>query len=372
MNKPIRVLHVLGTVDLGGAESRIMDLYRNIDRRQVQFDFAVHTNVQGFFEQEIKQLGGNIYHFPRFKVYNIVHYIKAWKSFFHAHKEIKAVHGHMTSTASLYLRVAKKQGINLCIAHARSAGVDQGIKGIFTKVLRRNLSRYSDYCFACSSEAGLAVFGTRSEKKIHIIPNAIEALKYDYKSDVRDRVREELHITDAFVVGHVGRFHFAKNHKFIIQIFAECLRREQNCVLLLLGDGPLREEINKMTTDFNINDKVMFLGNKVNVEDYYQAMDCLLFPSFFEGLPGTLIEAQTSGLPCVISDKITKESILNFNISVLSLHQDIQEWVNALFEKKGYVRKSMYDNIKIAGFDVKDQSIRIMKFYQTGILEEYL
>ena len=156
---PVRVLNVLGTTNLGGAESRVMELYRALDRERVQFDFLVHTDQEGQYSGEIRRLGGRIYHVPRFRVYNILAYRRALCRFFGEHSEFAAVHGHMTSTASIYLPIAKRAGVPVTIAHARSAGVNRGIRGLATRVIRYPLKYRADYCFTCSAEAGEAVYG---------------------------------------------------------------------------------------------------------------------------------------------------------------------------------------------------------------------
>ena len=161
MGEPIRILHVLGGLSLGGAESRIMDLYRQIDRQKIQFDFLVHSQAKEHFDEEIEAMGGRIYRVPRFRVYNWFSYKRALKRFFKAHHAFRAVHGHMTSTAAIYLPIAKKAGVPIAIGHARSAGVSGGVKGILTKWMRRPLKRRADYCLACSKEAGEAVYGKR-------------------------------------------------------------------------------------------------------------------------------------------------------------------------------------------------------------------
>ena len=226
MQKPIRVLHVLGGVSLGGAESRIMDLYRRMDREKIQFDFLVHAaepdaRKAEFYDEEIKHLGGTIYVLPKFKIYNYFAYRKAVMTFFGEHHEFKVVQGHMTSTAAIYLPAAKKSGIPVTAAHARIAGLDKGVKGVLTKLLRLPLLKRADYCFACSSEAGQAVFGKKWEasEKAKIIPNAIEAEKFLFQQEKRESIRKELGIENCFAAGHVGRFHYAKNHEYLLKIF---------------------------------------------------------------------------------------------------------------------------------------------------------
>ena len=159
MGEAVRVLHVLGNTNLGGAESRIMDLYRHTDRNRVQFDFLVHSNEEGFYEKEIRELGGRVFRVPRFRIYNYFSYRKALKEFFQKHHEFALVQGHMTSTAAIYLPIAKKAGVKKTAAHARSAGVDKGLKGTMTRFLRRNLADKADYLFTCSELAGISVYG---------------------------------------------------------------------------------------------------------------------------------------------------------------------------------------------------------------------
>ena len=208
MSEPIRILHVLGGLNLGGAESRIMDLYRNLDRNEIQFDFLVHSAAEQYFDKEVEKLGGRIYRVPQFKLYNLFSYKRALRRFFAEHHEFRTVHGHMTSTASVYLPIAKKAGVPITIAHSRSAGVSGGLKGIATKWLRRSLKHRADYCLACSKEAGEAVFGKKwvEQGKVEVIPNAIDASKYVFDEEKRRKMREDLEIQDKFVIGHVGSF----------------------------------------------------------------------------------------------------------------------------------------------------------------------
>ncbi len=189
--RPIRVLHVFGRTDMGGAENRIMDLYRHIDRNVIQFDFMVHTKDRCYFDDEIESLGGHVYHVSRYNVKNHFAYKQEWEKFFKEHKEITVVHGHMTSTACIYLPIAKESGVRLTIAHTRSAGVPQGIKGIMTKVLRKGLYKKVDLCLACSKIAGINSFGKKAfdEGCVKIIPNAIDTDRFAYNEDVRRTVR---------------------------------------------------------------------------------------------------------------------------------------------------------------------------------------
>lgn len=392
MNQPTIVLHVVGRLDIGGAESRIMDLYRNIDREKVQFVFCQHTKDRCAFEEEVESLGGKVYHIPRFNVKNYFSYKKAWKEFFQKHPEIKVVQGHMTSTAAIYLPIAKKAGVEITIAHARSAGVDPGVKGKLTRFLRRNLYQKCDYRFTCSAMAGEAVFGDQNiiAKKAIFIPNAIEVDRFQFNAQTREEIRYELGLTGKFVIGHVGRFSHMKNHKYMLQILKQCIEIEKEqklaeTVLMFLGDGELREEIMELAVDMGISSRVIFMGNKRDVHRYYQVMDYFLLPSFYEGLPGTAIEAQASGLPGIMSDTVTKEAVVTDLLQVRSIKEDAILWAKEIMKKNQELmqlsqesenipeagrmdRASYARKVKEASFDVKEQAKKMQEFYLTGKL----
>ena len=379
-NNPIRVLHVLGTTNLGGAESRIMELYRCMDRSKVQFDFLVHTDKEGHYSKEIRELGGHIYSLPRFQVINLAEYKKAIRCFFAEHKEFLAVQGHMTSTASIYLPIAKKANPAIVtIAHARSAGVDKGLKGYVTKLLRSSLKHKTDYCFTCSKEAGEAVFGKDwvRKGKVITIPNAIDVNRFQYNEAVRKEIRAELGIQDKFVIGHVGRFGFMKNHTYLVDVFAELCKQREDMALVLIGKGEEEENIHKKLKKLGtelfgdeqaLESKVQFLGNRFDVERYYQAFDYFVFPSTFEGLPGSVAEAQAAGLHCLISDKITREVALTELVTYRSIEEEPKLWAEEILHnaQNALIRKDMREAIAQKGFDVNTQAVLMEEFYRTG------
>ncbi len=393
MAKPIRILHVLGNTQLGGAESRIMDLYRHMDRDRIQFDFLVHTGEEGHFDKEIYELGGRIFRVPRFQLYNWFSYRKAVKNFFGEHREFHAVQGHITSTAAIYLPIAKKAGIPVTIAHARSAGVDKGLKGKATRWMRRNLSKKADYLFTCSRLAGISVFGEKAVRggKTIFIPNAIDCQAFACDEKKRKEIREELGIAEKYVIGHVGSFRYAKNHEYLLRIFAELVKSEKlkedlnvdlidnltdnrienpvdkkNFVLLLLGEGSGMNEAKALAKELGIDERVYFLGNRSNVYDYYQAMDYFVYPSRFEGLPGTMVEAQASGLRCVMSDSICEEVVVTDLVHTMDISIDAAIWADYILNTADYERKSHVGEMQRAGFDVNGQAERMMEFYETG------
>ena len=372
MGQPVRILHILGNTQLGGAESRIMDLYRHMDRSVVQFDFVVHSKEEGYFNEEIRKLGGRIFRVPRFRVLNYFSYCRAWKKLLQEHRdadgrsEFHMIQGHMNSTAAIYLPIARKCGIETTIAHARSAGVDKGLKGILTRFLRRNLSKKADYLFTCSELAGISVFGKKAveQGRTRFLPNAIDCQKFAPDPLVREKIRRELGIENCYVIGHVGRFHYAKNHEYLLRVFAELVKRKtRDYVLLLLGEGSGMEDIRILSRELGIGDKVYFLGNKSNVNDYYQAMDYFVYPSRFEGMPGTIVEAQTAGLRCLMSDTICKEVIATELVTTRSIREDPGLWADEIEQHLQYQRSSRVDEMKELGFDVHGQAVLMTDFY---------
>ena len=383
----IRILHVLGGLGVGGAECRIIDLYRNMDRDKIQFDFLVHYSPEktgkksptsdelmavrepDYFDNSVYKLGGRIFCLPKFTGTNMAQYKAAIKRFFESHKhEWKVVQGHMTSTAAIYLPIAKKSGIPICIAHARSAGVDAGIKGMATRVLRKPLQKegITDYNFACSKEAGISVFGEDLVKAgaVRIIPNAIDLKHFAYKPEVRDKIRAELGVSNALVIGHVGSFRYAKNHEFLLNVFAQLCRILDNddlnqysilhgmrIRLLMLGKGPLMEDMQKLADKLHISDRCIFAGNKSNASDYYQAMDYFCFPSRYEGLPGSVIEAQAAGLQCLVSDSVTPEVSVTELVSMRSINSEPRDWARKILDdlllREDYHTDPLEEEIKL-------------------------
>ena len=370
MKEPIRVLHVLGNTQLGGAESRIMDLYRHLDRDRVQFDFLVHTRQKGHFDEEIEKLGGRIFRVPRFRIYNIFAYKKALREFFREHHEFAAVQGHITSTAAIYLPIAREAGIPVTIAHARSAGVDKGIKGTATRLMRRKLSERTDYMFTCSRLAGISVFGEKaaSEGRTVFIPNAIDCPAFGFDPEKREEMRRELGLSDKYVIGHVGRFHYAKNHEYLLRVFAKLCEREGNgreYALILLGEGAGMESARSLAGELGISGRVHFLGNHGDIYNYYQAMDYFVYPSRFEGLPGTIVEAQASGLRCVMSDAICEEVSVTPLVHSMSIGAEPEKWADYIISTQDYERTSHVEQMQEAGFDVSAQAERMTEFYET-------
>lgn len=366
MDKPIRVLHVIGSMNRGGAETMIMNFYRHIDRDKVQFDFVENSSEPSDFDDEILKFGGKVYRCPRYGVSNHFTYIKWWNDFFNAHQnEYFIIHGHLGSTATIYLSLAKKFGI-YTIAHSHNSSAGSGIKAVLYKIMSYNTRNIADSFFSCSVAAGLDRFGDKivNSKKHFIINNAIDAAAYTYNPAKRAEMRRQLGLTDELVVGHVGRFNPQKNHPFLLKIFAALLKKEPNAVLLLVGGGNDMPKIQAKAQELGIAERVRFLGVRSDVADLMQAMDVFVFPSLYEGLPVTMVEAQASGLPCLISDKVPSECIITDGLTeVIPLSESPDTWAKKILVKRGTPRTDRRAEIAAHGFDITTEAVKLQEFY---------
>lgn len=362
--KQMRVLHVFGSLNMGGAETLIMNIYRNIDREKVQFDFIVHGKKMGVYEEEIKKLGGKVYHMRKYKAYNHICYVHEWKTFFKNHKDYRIIHGHMRSTASIYLKIAKKYGlITICHSHSTSNG--KGIKAIIKKKLQLSIKKSTDYFFSCSEESAKWLYGDEvlNFKNNYIINNCIETNKFIYNKNVREKIRKELKIENKYVIGQVGRLVDVKNHLFTLNVFKEYLKIGEEAVLLFIGSGKLEQLINNKIKEYGLEKNVILLKDRKDVNVLMQAMDVLIMPSKYEGLPLTLVEAQAASLPCIISKNVKDGFIINQLITCLSLESSINEWIENIDKQKNNIRKNREKEIVEAGFDAYDNSKWFEKFY---------
>ena len=306
MGNPLRVLHVVVNMNRGGAETLLMNLYRNIDRSKIQFDFL--TCKEGVFDSEIIEMGGKIHRIPYISDVGHFGYMRALDTFFTSHSEYKIIHSHMDKMSGLVLRSAKKAGRQIRIAHSHNTSSEGGVAA---KAYKSYVGKYilpsATHLFACSNSAAKWLFANKADKAL-ILKNGIEYEKFAYSPITGKSIREELNLKEEnFIVGHVGRFNHQKNHFFLVEIFSEIVKLNPHAYLLLIGEGPLKKEIQKRVNELNLIDNVKFLGVRNDVHHILKACNVMLFPSLHEGLPVTLIEAQGSGLPCVISDVITKE-----------------------------------------------------------------
>jgi glycosyltransferase involved in cell wall biosynthesis len=360
----IRILHVLGGLERGGAETMVMNLYRAIDRTQIQFDFIIHTEEHQAYYSEICDLGGKIYSFPKYNGKNYFAVKKNWNSFFVNHPEYKILHSHIRSYASLYIPVAKKHGVKTII-HSHSTSNGKGFLSIVKRFMQYPLRNQADFFMGCSKEAGEWLFGKKVVKsdRYFMLQNAIDVEAYRFNDVIREKYRSELGLKDELTFIHVGRFHPAKNHEFLLTVFAEIHKRNDNTKLILVGDGDLRPEIERQISDLQLGSSVILTGSRSDVPKLLQAADCFLFPSRWEGLPVTVVEAQASGMPCLISNRITKDVNVSPLVKYLSIDNGADIWVNSL-DEIDYSRQDAIELIKNARFDISSTAIWLQNFYQ--------
>jgi len=359
---PIRVLHVLNAMNRGGAETMVMNLYKAVDTSIVQFDFIVHSAEKGEFDDEIRQMGGKIYVCPKFKGHNILKYLSWWKKFFKEHKNYKILHSHIRSCASLYLPIAKKYGLRTII-HSHSTSNGKGFKSLVKKILQYPLRYQADFLFACSELAAKWMFG-KYYTSAYIINNAIDAQKFSFRENIREVKRKELGIENKFVIGHIGRFQTQKNHKFLIDVFKIIHSRNNNAVLLLVGDGELRQTIIEKVENLGLSDNVIFTGVRSDIPELLQAMDVFVFPSLYEGLGIAVIEAQAAGLHCIVADTIPKEAYITDLIESIPLTEKEDIWAERILKyNNGYNRQNTYEEVKSKGYDIYETTRWLEEFY---------
>ena len=360
MGEPIRVLQVVTIMNHGGLETMLMNYYRKLDKTKMQFDFMVHRTERGAYDDEIESMGGKIYRMPPIKPGNYRVYFKKLYKFFEEHNCYNVVHSHINENSGFVLRAAKEHNVECRIAHSHLADLKMDYKYIFRLYGRHYLSNANEF-FACSEEAGKWLFKNTKEE-ITVLNNAVDTELFVPNNSKRKSMRNLLQLDNNLVIGHVGRFNPQKNHKFLIEIFNEIVKIRQDAILLLIGDGYLKDEIEKQVEKLQLQNNVKFLGSRSDISDLMQAMDLFLFPSLFEGLPVVLVEAQAAGLKCITSTGVTKESDLTDSVEFYDLNLSPQQWAKKILaldiEKKDYSKI-----LKLKGYDSNENVKWLTDFY---------
>ncbi len=371
MNEPIRILQVVSYMSRGGVETLLMNLYRNIDRSKVQFDFLEHTSKEADYDQEIEALGGRIYRIPRFTIWNFGKQLKEYDKFFKEHPEYKIVHSHINLSSLGVLKAACKSGVPTRISHLHSSNL-KGNQITFSyrckKLVFPLISKYLTHRFACSQMAAHDGFG--KNKDVVIFNNGVLAEKFRFNNSDREKQRKILGWNDKLVLLNVARFNPQKNHSFLVDIFNEVLKRRKDVILVLVGVGNERVHIETQVKQLGLGDYVQFLGSRTDVPALLNAADLFVFPSLFEGFPVSLVEAQASGVPIIASTAITKETGITDLIRFVSLDESPKEWARIILEETEQTRKprEIYaEVVKNAGFDIKNLADSLADFY----LNEY-
>ena len=363
-----RILQVSYLMNREGVQTLLMNLYRNIDREKIQFDFLVHSdsfNDIGAYDSEILSLGGRIYHAPRFTK-DPINYYRFCNKFFNEHPEYTIMHSHyMKAASSTIFLSAKRHGI-FSIAHSHN-NMDQGslLQCKVIQACRYPVRFLADYFMACSIEAGQYAFGSKiiSGEKFEVLKNGIALEKYRYNPNVN--YKGKVGLPDVPVFGHVGRFAKQKNHVFLLKIFADILNVYDNALLLLVGDGEEKNKIIEYAKKLGIFEHIVFAGSVDNVADYLRAMDVFLFPSLFEGFGLAGIEAQATGLPVIMSTGVSVSAKCTDLCKAISL-QDPVQWVKTAcdYYKHNNKRYDRIDEIRDKGFDIVNSARSLQYFYE--------
>ena len=320
-------------MNAGGAETYLMKIYRDIDRSSYQMDFCINVKEKCFYEDEINSLGGKIFRIPS----RTENYSQHKRQLFaivkeNGYKYVFSISSNATSIIDLI--ISKRAGAQICsLRSSNSSGIGNRLFRFAHIASRVLLMRYVDRKIAPSTPAALSMYGKKAidNGEVIFLPNAIDLNVYKYSGLNREKIRKECGIRDdQFVIGHIGRFNTQKNHQFLIDVFFKYHEKNNNAVLFLVGEGTLIDQIREKVMDLGISESVIFAGTKRNIPAILSAMDFFLFPSLFEGMPNTVIEAQASGLVCLISDTITKEANISGNVYYYSLEENSSKWADQI------------------------------------------
>lgn len=365
IEEPIRVASVIGRFVGGGVEAVTINYYRNIDKNKVQLDFICDEDSTNIPYEEIERMGGKVIIIPSYS--KPFKYHKALKRVL-KEGNYKIIHSNINTLSVFSLFAAKCAGVPVRIAHSHSTTNKKEKKKNLMKQVLRPFSKFFATNYMCCSElAGRWLFGDKEYDKgnVYLLNNAIDLDKFKYDEKLRKKKRKELGIKDdTLVIGHIGRFVAQKNHTFLIDIFNEIYKKNNNSILLLAGQGPLMEDIKNKVKDLNLDDSVKFLGQRNDANELYQAFDVFLLPSLYEGLPVVGVEAQAAGLLCYLSDDMTKETKVLDITKFMSLNNTPEEWAdNILDDVKKYKRIDTSKEMTAKNFNIKEEAKKLEEYY---------
>ena len=370
--EPVHIAQIMGKWIGGGVESVIMNYYENIDRTKFQFDFICDDDSTNIPYEKIEKLGGKVILVPPYQ--KVFKYIKTLKKIF-KENNYKIVHSNINTLSVFPLYAAKKAGVPVRIAHSHStSNKKEWKKNAVKNVLRPFSKKNANVYFACSELAARYLYGNKTfeEGKVTIINNAINLEKFKFNQGKREKLRKELKIKDdEFVVGHIGRFVSQKNHTFLIDIFNELRKENNKAVLLLIGQGPLQDQIKEKVRELGIEDSVRFAGQVDNASDYYNAMDVFVLPSLYEGLGMVLIEAQANELPCIASTEVPKKASVSNQVEFISLKEENKKWADNILRKNRKDCKFVYTK-DYEKYDIRKECQKLQDEYKRKIKEHAL
>lgn len=364
-NEPIRIAQIIGKWLGGGVESVVMNYYRNIDRNKIQFDFICDEDSTDIPYEEIEALGGRVILIPPYQ--KVFKYHKELKKVL-KEGNYKIVHSHINTLSVFSLWAAKSAKVPVRIAHSHSTtNKKEWKKNILKQVLRPFSKVFATNYMCCSELSGRWLFGNKEYDKgnVYLLNNAIDLDKFKFNEKIRKEKRKELNIDDdTLVIGHIGRFVEQKNHRFLIDIFNEIYKKNNNSILLLAGQGPLMSEIKEKVKNLNLDKNIKFLGQRNDINELYQVYDVFLLPSLYEGLPVVGIEAQATGNLCFLSEDMTRETKILDSTVFMSLNRISEKWANQILKKvKKYKKHDTTKEVSNYGFNIKEEVNKLEKEY---------
>lgn len=356
----IRILQAVNDMQRAGLETMLMNYYRHIDRDQIQFDFLTHRPHRAAYDDEIEAMGGKVYYAPRLYPQNYIQYFKFMKNFYREHPEYQIIHSHIDAMSAFPLYAAKKNKVPVRIAHSHNTRLDKDAKILIKYFAWKAVPKVATDYWACGELAGTFMYGS---SPFRIIRNAIDLEKFAYDPKMRIEVRKKLGLEDAFVIGHVGRYCPVKNQSFLLDVFKILQNTKKDARLLLIGIGEEEKTLREKAQALGISQKVTFLVNRSDVHELYQAMDVFVMPSLYEGLPVVCVEAQANGLPCIVSDQISKEVLLTSNIKMKSLSDTAASWADEILKTKAERLVAAPAELRANGYDIERETRLLTEQY---------
>ncbi|ATH93264.1 glycosyltransferase family 1 protein [Bacillus glycinifermentans] len=378
--RPKRVLHIVSGMNRGGAETMIMNMYRHADRSRVQFDFISHREETCDYDPEIISLGGRVFYVPSIGTAGLLSYIKRIRDVLIEKGPFSAVHAHTDFQTGFAALAAKLAGVPVRICHSHNTAWKPNprfMDAVQLRLFRRLMFACSTALCACGQDAGRFLFGGKkmSKNAVHLLQNGIDLARFqEANSRSKAGMRKRFGIREnALVIGHVGRFFEQKNHPFLLELAGSLKKTGTPFQAVFAGDGPLRKQIEEQAARLGLEDEVLFLGVVEDVPSLMRTFDVFVMPSLFEGLPLVLVEAQASGLPCVVSDTITKETDLGLGLlKRVSLGAGFDRWAEEIGRAQ-QAEQPAWPDIESAlaarGYDAKANLTRLMDLYSISLAE---
>lgn len=356
---------MVNQMNRGGMESRLMDLYRNIDKSKVQFDFYTFRNEPGEFDSEIMSLGGKVYYNNGLRIKHLLKNVKDLRTFFSIHKEYKIVHCHMNQWCGIILYSAKKEGVKVRIAHSRTSLKNISIKNIIKNLVKLPVNSVATHRFAVSKQAAEWLYGKKmvQDGNVRVWPNAIECNKFAFNEEIRKKVRNKLGLDNELTLIHVGNIREEKNHEYLLRVFLHLKKKIPDAKLIIVGKDNRNGFIQNLAKKLELFDDILFLGARSDVNELLQAGDVFVFPSHYEGFPGAVLEAEASGLSCVISQNITEEVCIGGFARRLPIDKNYAMWVECILNRPNIERREAYKIVANKGYNINFLVKKMERFY---------